>query len=139
MIPLLLQMGDLDMPELSYDNSGFESSSWIANIMDWDYESDETNPEIIYSNPMDSDDITDLMGQEGMDVVSDAESVRLSPKGIFSLKVFGGILARLKTGTYMITMMTGDATTNPRWKMRILKKAVRVEVWMILVQLLEGK
>ena len=75
MIPLFLQMGDLDMPELSHDNSCLESSSWIADTMDQDYKSDETNPEMISANLMDSDDTTGLMGQEHMDVMSDAESV----------------------------------------------------------------
>ena len=67
-------MGDSDVPELSSDSSESESLSWMANSMDWDYESDETNPEIIFISPMDSNDIVGLVGHDDEDTVSDAES-----------------------------------------------------------------
>ena len=75
MIPLFLQMGDSDMRKLSFDSSSSEGSSWKADTMDWGYESDETNSEVTFANPMDIDNMTSLMRQKDMDVVSDAESV----------------------------------------------------------------
>lgn len=75
MIPLFLQMGDSDTPKLSFDSSSSEGSSWKADTMDCGYESDETNSEVTFANPMDSDNMTSLMRQKDMDVVSDAESV----------------------------------------------------------------
>jgi len=95
----------------------------MADTIDWNFESNEIDPKMTFARPMDNDDTMSLMGQEDMDVLSDAESaIRNLPM----------------TETYM-TMMTGDAMTNPRWNMRILRKAVRMKVSMILVQLLEGK
>ena len=57
MILLLLQMGGSDMIGLSSDNSEAESSSWKANSMDWDYETDKTDPDIIFTDHVDSDDM----------------------------------------------------------------------------------
>ena len=74
-ILLLLQMGDSGMLGLSSDSSGLERSSQRVDIMDWDFESDETDPEMIFPGLMDSDDAMSLMGQKDMYVVSDAESV----------------------------------------------------------------
>ena len=63
------------MPGLSSDSSGTESLSWIANSMDWDYESDETDPETIFSGPKGSVDTMGLVGHNNKDTISDAESV----------------------------------------------------------------
>jgi len=38
-------MGGSDIPGLSSESSESESSSWIANNMDWDHESDEIDPD----------------------------------------------------------------------------------------------
>jgi len=43
--------------------------------MNWDYESDETDPEIIFIGPMDSDDMMGLVGHEDVDTMNDAEGV----------------------------------------------------------------
>ena len=63
------------MLRLSSDSSGTESLSWIANSMDWDYESDETDPETIFSGPKDSVDTMGLVRHNNKDTISDAESV----------------------------------------------------------------
>ena len=55
------------MPELSSDSSGTESLSWIANSMDQDYESDETDPETIFSGPKGSVDTMGLVGHNNND------------------------------------------------------------------------
>ena len=72
---LLLQMGDSDMPGSSSDGSGSESLSWMADHMDWDYESDETDPEIIFNAPPNSKDAVGLVGHDDEDTVSGAEVV----------------------------------------------------------------
>ena len=48
---LLLQTGDSEMTGSSSDGSGSESLSWMADHMDWDFESDETDPAIIFKGP----------------------------------------------------------------------------------------
>ena len=48
---LLLQMGDSELTGSSSDGSGSESLSWMADHMDWDFESDETDPAIIFKGP----------------------------------------------------------------------------------------
>ena len=75
MILLLLQMGGSNIPGLSSDSLESESSSWIANSTDWDYEPEETDPEIIFISHIDSDDMMGLVGYEDVNTVSDAESV----------------------------------------------------------------
>ena len=81
----------------------------MANHMDWDYKSDETDPEIIFNAPPDSKDAVSLMGHDGEDTVSDAESVirnvpvtvvlgvllddELKLQGRIFLEVFDGIPA----------------------------------------------
>ena len=55
-------------------SSESESLSWIANHMDWDYESDETDPEIIFNGPPDSKNAVDIVRHDDEDTVSDAES-----------------------------------------------------------------
>ena len=42
--------------------------------MDWDYESDETDPKTIFIGPKDSDDTTGLVGHNNKDTISDVES-----------------------------------------------------------------
>ena len=67
---LILQMGDSDMPGLSSDSSGTKSLSWIANSMDWNYESDEIDPETIFIGPEDSVDTLGLVGHNNKDTIS---------------------------------------------------------------------
>jgi len=67
-------MGDSDVPELSSDSSESESLSLMANSMDWDYESDETDLEIIFIGPVDSNDTVGLVGHDDEDTVSDTKS-----------------------------------------------------------------
>ena len=72
---LLLQMGDSEMTGSSSDGSGSESLSWMADHMDWDFESDETDPAIIFNGPPDSKDTEVRMGHDDKDEISEAESV----------------------------------------------------------------
>ena len=74
MILLLLQMGGSDIPGLSSDSLESESSSRIANNVDWDYEPEETDPEIIFIGSKDSDDTNGLIGHNNKNTISDAES-----------------------------------------------------------------
>ena len=46
----------------------------MANSMDWDYELDETDPEIIFIGPMDSNDTVVLIGHDDEETVSDVEN-----------------------------------------------------------------
>ena len=69
--PLLLQMGDSKVSGFSSNGSGADSSSW-ADTIDWGYGSDETDLEMIFHGPMDSDIEMSLMGQENMEVIDDA-------------------------------------------------------------------
>ena len=62
-----------------------------------------------------------------------------SPKEGSSLEGYGGILAGVETETYIMIMMTGDAMINPRWKVRILRKTVTMEISLILVLHLDGQ
>jgi len=59
----------------SSDGTESGSLSWIADHMDWVYESDETDPAIIFNGPPDSKNTAGLVGHDGEDAVSDAESV----------------------------------------------------------------
>ena len=56
---------------LIVQDRGFELD---RDIMDWDYETDETDSKMIFAGPMDSDDAMSLIGHKNMDVVSDVES-----------------------------------------------------------------
>ena len=67
-------MGDSDMPGSSSDSSKSESLSWIADHIDWVYESDETDLKIIFIGSPDSKDTVGLVGHNDEDTVSDAES-----------------------------------------------------------------
>jgi len=58
----------------SSDGPGSESLSWSADHMDWDFESDETDPAIILKGPPDSKDTGVRMGQDDKDETSEAES-----------------------------------------------------------------
>ena len=73
--PLLLQMGDSKVSGFSSNGSGVESSSWRADTIDWGYGSDQTDPEMIFHRPMDSDIEMSLMGQENMELIDDAQSI----------------------------------------------------------------
>ena len=44
------------MSEFSSGRSRSDRSSWKANIVDWEFESDETDPSIIFHNSLDMDD-----------------------------------------------------------------------------------
>ena len=72
---LLLQIGDSEVSEFSSDSSRSDGSSWKADIIDWDYESDETDPEMIFHDPIDNDDVVSVMEEENINVVGDAECV----------------------------------------------------------------
>jgi len=67
-------MVDYDVSGSASNSSESESLSWIANHIDWDYESDETGSEIIFNGPLDSKNAVDLVGHNDEDTVSDAES-----------------------------------------------------------------
>jgi len=58
--PLLLQVGDSEMSEFSSGSSGSDGSSWEANTIDWDYEWDDTDPNLILHDSlgMDDDDVS---------------------------------------------------------------------------------
>ena len=71
---LLLQMGDSEMTGSSSDSPRSESLSWTADHMDWDFESDETDPAIILKGPPDSKDTGVRMEQDEKDEISEAES-----------------------------------------------------------------
>ena len=108
----------------SSDSSESESLSWIVDHMDWVYESDETDPEIIFNSPPDSKDTMGLVGHDDEDTVSDAESAirnvpvtvdlgvlpddELNPKEGSFLEVFGGTPAGSKIWISMMIMSTGD-------------------------------
>lgn len=71
-------MEDLESFEMSSDESQPMSQSWKPNSYDWNFESDETNPEIILAAPVhirveEENDVADPQGQEN-NIVSDAES-----------------------------------------------------------------
>jgi len=73
-------MGDSEMTGSSSDGPGSESLSWIADHMDWDFESDETDPAIILKGPSDSKDTGVRIGQDNKDEISEAESaIRNAP------------------------------------------------------------
>ena len=46
-----------------------------VDTIDCDYKSDETDPKIIFSDPIDIDDVVSMMEEENIDMVIDAESV----------------------------------------------------------------
>ena len=70
------------MPELSSESSETESLSWIVNSMDWDYESDETDPETIFSRPKGSANMMGEVGHNNKDTIRDAESIIRNMPGI---------------------------------------------------------
>ena len=63
------------MSELSFESSETESLSWIANSMNWDYESDETDPETIFIGPKGSANMMGVVGHNNKDTIRDAESI----------------------------------------------------------------
>jgi len=71
---LLLQMGDSEMTGSSSDGPESESLSWIADQMDWEFESDETDPDVILKGPPDSSDAGIRLGQNEKDDINEAES-----------------------------------------------------------------
>ena len=64
------------MSEFFSGSSRSDGSSWEADTIDWDYESDETDPSMIFHDSlgMDDDDIS-MEGEENIDIVVDAESI----------------------------------------------------------------
>ena len=77
---LLLQMGDSEMTGSSSDGPESEGLSWIADPMDWDFESDETDPNVILKGSPDNLDAGIRMGQDEEDDISEAESaIRNAP------------------------------------------------------------
>ena len=71
---LLLQMGDSEMSGSSSDGPKSESLSWIADPMDWDFESDETDPNVILKGSPANLEAEARMGQEESDDSNEAES-----------------------------------------------------------------
>jgi len=71
---LLLQMGDSEMSGSSSDGPESESLSWIADPMDWDFESDETDPNVILKGSPANLDAGVRMGQDEADDINEAES-----------------------------------------------------------------
>ena len=64
----------------SSDGPGSESLSWVADQMDWDFESDETDPDVILKGPPDSTDTRVRTEQDEKDEISEAESaIRNTP------------------------------------------------------------
>ena len=68
-------MGDSSTPELSSGDSEMESQSWSANSMDWDYESDETDPKIIFSGSKGSNNVMGVAKRNKKNTIKDTESV----------------------------------------------------------------
>ena len=71
---LLLQMGDSEMSGSSSDGPESESLSWIADSMDWEFESDETDPKVILKSSPDNLNAEIHMGQDEADDINEAES-----------------------------------------------------------------
>ena len=71
---LLLQMGDSEMSGSSSDGPESESLSWIADPMDWEFESDETDPKVILKSSPDNLNAEIHMGQDEADDINEAES-----------------------------------------------------------------
>ena len=69
-------MGNSDKywPVSSSDSS---SASWMAGSMDWGYESDETNPEVIFAAPdhIDHEEIESQASNEPKLTIPDTESL----------------------------------------------------------------
>ena len=42
-------MGDSDMSGISLSSVGHDSLYWVAATVDWDFESEETNQEVIFA------------------------------------------------------------------------------------------
>ena len=72
---LFLQMRDSEVSGFSSDSSGSDGSSWEADTVNWDDESDETDPEMIFHDPIDIDDVVSVKEEEIIDVVVDTGSV----------------------------------------------------------------
>ena len=68
-------MGDSSTPELSSEGSEMKSQSWSANSMDWDYESDETDPKTIFSGPKGSTNVMGVAERNKENTIKDDESV----------------------------------------------------------------
>jgi len=62
---LLLQMRDSEVSGFSSNNLELEDSSWEADTIEWDYKSNETDLEMIFEGPMNSNEEMSLMGHEG--------------------------------------------------------------------------
>jgi len=76
MTPYLYVDGDSnkDWPVASSDSS---SASWMAGSIDWGYESDETDPEVIFSAPdhIDHEEIESQASNEPKLTIPDTESL----------------------------------------------------------------
>jgi len=67
-------MGDSEMSGSSSDGPESESLSWIADPMDWEFESDETDPNVILKGSPDDLNAEIHMGQDEADDINEAES-----------------------------------------------------------------
>jgi len=112
------------MSRFSSDSSGLDGLSKEADTIDWDYDSDETDPEMIFHDSMGIDDDVSMKEEENIDLVVNPWSViedlpiteafdttlsdGIDSKGRYLLEVFGGTLAAPKIGNYMMIMIIGD-------------------------------
>jgi len=62
------------MSRSSSDGPESESLSWIADTMDWDFESGETDPDVILKGPPTNLDAGIRMGQDESNDINEAES-----------------------------------------------------------------
>ena len=69
-------MGDSVMLEFSSGSLGSDGSSWEADTVDWEFESDETDPSMIFYNSLDmDDDNASIKEEENISMTVDAESI----------------------------------------------------------------
>ena len=68
------------MSEVSSSSVKKESLSWIDATADWDFESGETNPEVIFVGPKNIEKSINMKEEEDPSLISDVESaIRGSP------------------------------------------------------------
>jgi len=61
------------MSEFSSGSSGSDGSSWEADTVDWEFQSNETNPSMIFHNSLDmDDDDASLKEEENISIEDDA-------------------------------------------------------------------
>ena len=73
------QMGVSSISETSSSSAKQESLSWVAATIDWDFESAETNPKVIFAGPESIEEPMDMQEEEDPSLISEAESNIKSP------------------------------------------------------------